>query len=136
MSEVKDITEITWLLHSTVNQQNNDKDKKERKQENLYHIDSIDISKMNELINTYVKINQHDKDKGLHKSSENFKLEHVKNISEVKKKKIIKVIQVIVIMNTMIIMINFLEIKVQTKEILVQKIVALKGLLQNGSKEI
>ena len=31
MSEVKDMTKIMRILHNTVNQQNNDKDKKERK---------------------------------------------------------------------------------------------------------
>ena len=85
MSEVKDMTEITRLLRDTVNQQNNDKDKNERKQENSCCVNSVDINKMDELIKTHVKSDQHDKDEGFHESSENCKLEQVKNISEVRK---------------------------------------------------
>ena len=52
MSNVKDMMEITKLLSETIKYQNNSKEKveekeKEKKDITLYHVDSIEINKMN-----------------------------------------------------------------------------------------
>ena len=82
------------MLSDTAKQQNNGKEKIESKKGNnnvnSCHADSIEINKMDELLKSHVESDQHDKDEGLHKSSEEKKSDYVKkqvkeNISDVRK---------------------------------------------------
>ena len=71
---VGDITEVTKLLSEAVKKQNNGNEQIESKNATKdiksYHVDSVEMSKLNDAIQSYVESDQHDKEEGSNKNTE------------------------------------------------------------------
>ena len=71
---IGDMTEVTQLLSAAVQKQNNGKEQIESKNATkdikTYHVDSVEMSKLNEIIQSYVESDQHKKEESSNKSAE------------------------------------------------------------------
>ena len=93
---VGDMTEVTQLLINAVQKQNNGNEQIERKNNNKYikscRVYSVEMSKLNEIIQSYVESDQHEKEEYSNKSMKEKELEFAQkcvhaSISEMRKRR-------------------------------------------------
>lgn len=83
---VKDMTEVMELLSETVKDQNNKNNgvekmesTNENKDINSYHVDSVEINVLDDVIKAHVESDQRDNEEGLNKNAEKEKIDYEKN---------------------------------------------------------